>query len=223
MPTFLLHCSALAVCPSKNYSAILSAPGHCGLRVTSGDAGEGDIIPYVSCHIHWCLREQWPRCPNMRGTRWIFLCICFKLKTGFMWKHWSVVSPPTCRLTVPADVPAELLATQLYCPASTSCTSRMCKVPRCTSWSTKGAEPTSSSPGKRKKWKGWISRKTSPCSFELALSVWPLLTFEPVDKGRRDACSLTCQSCITSNRYKYNLLGHRYSWHLWKNFTAKHK
>lgn len=62
-------------------------------------------------------------------------------------ENCSVASPPTTRLTVPEEVPAELLATQLYWPASTSCTPRMCSVPRCTSCSTKGAEPTSSSPG----------------------------------------------------------------------------
>ncbi|TNN86544.1 hypothetical protein EYF80_003314 [Liparis tanakae] len=31
-----------------------------------------------------------------------------------MWNTQVVVSPPTSRLTVPAEVPAELLATQLY-------------------------------------------------------------------------------------------------------------
>lgn len=62
-----------------------------------------------------------------------------------------VVLPPTSRATVPAEVPAELLATQLYWPASTSWTPRMCRVPRWTSCSTKGAEPTSSSPGNTEK------------------------------------------------------------------------
>lgn len=65
----------------------------------------------------------------------------------------QTLSPPTSTLTVPEEVPAGLLATQLYWPASTSCTPRMCKVPRRSSCSTKGAEPTSSSPANTKQTK----------------------------------------------------------------------
>lgn len=62
MSILQLHCSTMAVCPSENLPAVLSVPGHGGLRETSGSAGEGDILPYVSCHINWCFREQWADC-----------------------------------------------------------------------------------------------------------------------------------------------------------------
>ncbi len=62
MSVLQLHCSTVAVCPCKNLPAVLSAPGHCRLRETSGNAGEGDILPYVSCHVNRCLRQQWARC-----------------------------------------------------------------------------------------------------------------------------------------------------------------
>lgn len=62
MSALQLHCSTVTVCPRKNLPAVLSAPGHCRLWETSGNAGEGDILPYVGCHVNRCLRQQWARC-----------------------------------------------------------------------------------------------------------------------------------------------------------------
>lgn len=66
MSILQLHCSAVAAC--ENASAILSMPGDCWLRGTSGSAGEGDILPYVSHQVDWRLREQWAHCERMRKS-----------------------------------------------------------------------------------------------------------------------------------------------------------
>lgn len=73
MSVLQLHCSTVAVCPCENLPAVLSAPGHCGLRETSGSAGEGDILPYVSCHINRCLREQWARCGGKSEFSFVYI------------------------------------------------------------------------------------------------------------------------------------------------------
>lgn len=100
---------------------------------------------------------------------------------------------------------------QEYCPASTSCTPWMCSVPRCSSCSTKGAEPTSSSP---ENWSKEISPQHRQCE-PIRFNVWLWHTFEPVNKRRRNTCGLTLQSSITSNGHKYILLYHCDSGNLW--------
>lgn len=62
MSVLQLHRSTVAVCPCKNLPAVPSVPGHRRLGETSGNAGEGDVLPYVSRHVDRCLREQWARC-----------------------------------------------------------------------------------------------------------------------------------------------------------------
>lgn len=62
MSILQLHCSTVAVCPPENPPAILPVPGHSSLRETSGTAGEGDILPYVGCHVNRCFREHWAHC-----------------------------------------------------------------------------------------------------------------------------------------------------------------
>ncbi len=62
MSVLLLHCSTVAVDPCRNRGAVLSVPAHCRLWETSDTAGQGDILPYVSCHVNRCLGEQWARC-----------------------------------------------------------------------------------------------------------------------------------------------------------------
>ena len=101
-----------------------------------------------------------------RGVDFPLCIFCEKNKLHV--ENWSVGSPPTSRLTVPAEVPAGLLATQVYWPASTSWTPRIWSVPRFTSCSTKGAEPTSSSPGK--KWDSSVTIYSPPCRWRVRCS-----------------------------------------------------
>lgn len=87
-----LHSSPVAVCPCEDLPAVLSAPGHSGLRGTPGGAGEGDIFPDVSRHINRCLREQWARCrESEKSEEWSFHCVHFEGSISFV---WSYLQPP---------------------------------------------------------------------------------------------------------------------------------
>lgn len=140
MSVLQLHRPTVAAC--GNPPAILSVPGDRWLWGASGCAGEGDILPYVRHQVDWRLREQWAHCGSERK-----IILCIHLEGSFVWARSSADSPPTFRVTVPVAVPAELLATQVYWPASTSCTPRMRRVPWGTSRPANGVEPTSNSPG----------------------------------------------------------------------------
>lgn len=89
------------------------------------------------------------------------IILCIHLEGSFVWAHWSADSPPTFRVTVPVAVPAGLLATQVYWPASTSCTPRMRRAPWGTSRPANGVEPTSNSPGN--------IRRSYRCAFLLSV------------------------------------------------------
>lgn len=127
----------------------------------------------------------------------------------------SIYSPPTSRITVAEEVPAGFLATQLYSPASFSCTPRICSVPRCTSCSAKGTEPTCRSPEKKKK---KMTHRHSDLLMNANINLtgitsqqitqWSVFTFGPFDQRRGDTCCLACQSGITSNCYHHNLFHH---------------
>lgn len=71
MSILQLHRSAVAAC--GNPPAILSVPGDCWLRGTSGSAGEGDILPYVSHQVDWRLREQWAHCERTRKSSSVYI------------------------------------------------------------------------------------------------------------------------------------------------------
>lgn len=71
MSILQLHRSAVAAC--ENPPAILSVPGDCWLRGTSGSAGEGDILPYVGHQVNWRLREQWAHCERTRKSSSVYI------------------------------------------------------------------------------------------------------------------------------------------------------
>lgn len=88
MSVLKLHCSTVAVSPCENLPPTLSVPGQCGLWETSRGAREGDVLPYVSCHVNRCLREQRVRC----GEKSTFFCVWILTDMKALWGHSDVQS-----------------------------------------------------------------------------------------------------------------------------------